>query len=148
MAKFWEKILLYLGLAEEEEEYPEQMKQDAAPAGEAPAAPTRKGKVVGLHAGKNQRVIIMKPEDFGDAKLIADHLRSRRTVVVNLEHAGLEEAKRILDFISGTAYALSCNVVKVSENIFIFSPDHIELTSEAKKDMAEKGVIFPEDSTR
>jgi len=141
LAKIWEKMLLYLGLAEEEEEYQEPVKgQDLQ---EEPVP--RRGKVVGLHASKNQRVIIMKPEDFGEAKAIADHMRHRRTVVVNLEHAGLEEAKRLLDFISGTAYALNCNVIKVSEHIFIFSPDNIELTAEFRKDMAEKGVFYPEE---
>ncbi len=145
MAKIWERILLYLGLAEEEEEYPEQAKERLPLGEEEPPPVPRKGKVVSLHAGKNQRVIILKPEDFGEAKTIADHMRHRRTVVVNLEHAGLEEAKRLLDFVSGTAYALNCNVVKVSENIFIFSPDNIELTAEFKKDMAEKGIYYPED---
>ena len=145
MAKLWEKILLYLGLAEEEMEYPEQMKdEDSAEEEQAPVP--RRGKVVSLHASKNQRVVIMKPEDFGEAKMIADHMRNRRTVVVNLEHAGLDEAKRVLDFVSGTAYALNCNVVKVSENIFIFSPDNIELTAEVKKDIVEKGVYYPEDN--
>lgn len=146
MAKLWEKILLYLGLAEEEMEYPEQAKDSPLPVEEEPALPPRKGKVVSLHSSKNQRVMIMKPEDFGEAKAVADHMRHRRTVVLNLETAGLEEAKRLLDFVSGTAYALNCNVVKVSENIFIFSPDNIELTAEFKKDIAEKGIYYPEDS--
>jgi cell division inhibitor SepF len=143
LAKLWEKVLLYLGLAEEELEYPETMKEDEDPGEQQ--APTRKGKVVNLHASRNQRVIIMKPEDFGEAKMIADHMRHRRTVVLNLERAGLEEAKRVLDFISGTAYALNCNVVKVSENIFIFSPDNIELTAEFKKDIVEKGAFYQEE---
>ena len=144
MAKLWEKVLLYLGLAEEELEYPETMKEDEDP-GEQQAPTPRKGKVVNLHASRNQRVIILKPEDFGEAKMIADHMRHRRTVVLNLERAGLEEAKRVLDFISGTAYALNCNVVKVSENIFIFSPDNIELTAEFKKDIVEKGAFYQEE---
>jgi cell division inhibitor SepF len=143
VAKMWEKILLYLGLAEEEMEYPETLKEDEELIPQEP--PSRKGKVVNLHTSKNQRVIIMKPEDFGEAKMIADHMRHRRTVVLNLERAGLEEAKRVLDFVSGTAYALNCNVVKVSENIFIFSPDNIELTAEFKKDIVEKGAYYQED---
>jgi cell division inhibitor SepF len=143
LAKLWEKILLYLGLAEEEMEYPETMKEDEELIQQEPAP--RRGKVVNLHTSKNQRVIIMKPEDFGEAKTIADHMRHRRTVVLNLERAGLEEAKRVLDFVSGTAYALNCNVVKVSDNIFIFSPDNIELTAEFKKDIVEKGAYYQED---
>jgi cell division inhibitor SepF len=142
LAKIWEKMLLFLGLAEEEEEYAEPVKAQDFPQ-EDPAP--RRGKVVSLHAGKNQRVMILKPGDFGEAKAIADHMRYRRTVVLNLEHAELEEAKRLLDFISGTAYALNCNVVKVSEHIFIFSPDNVELSAEVRKDMAEKGIFYPED---
>ncbi len=144
MAKLWERILLFLGLAEEEVEYQEEQSSPAS--GEVEQAPiSRKGKVVSLHPGKNQRVVILKPDDFGEAKLIADHMRYRRTVVLSLEHADLDEAKRILDFVSGTSYALNCNVVKVSDNIFIFSPDNIELTAEVKKDMAEKGFFYPDD---
>ncbi len=144
MVKLWEKMLLYLGLAEEEEEYQEEG-QEEPPMPEQQVKSPRKGKVLSIHSSKNQRVIIVKPDDFSEAKLIADHMRYRRTAVVNLENADIDDAKRILDFISGTAYALNCNVQKVSENIFIFSPDNIDLSAEFKKDMVEKGAFTPEE---
>ncbi len=143
MAKLWERMLLYLGLAEEEEEYREEGQEDPPMHESVPS--TRKGKVLSIHSSKNQRVVIVKPEDFGEAKLIADHMRYRRTTVVNLENADIDDAKRVLDFISGTAYALNCNIQKVSENIFIFSPDNIDISAEFKKDMAEKGAFPPEE---
>ncbi len=145
MARLWEKMLLYLGLAEEEVEYPQDPGEEQVPE-DYKAKSSRKGKVLSIHTTKNQRVIILKPEDFSEAKNIADNLKNRRAVVLNLENSGLENAKRILDFVSGTAYALSCNVQKISDNIFIFTPDNIDLTAEAKKDLTEKGFFTTDES--
>ncbi len=143
MARLWEKILLYLGLAEEELDYQEEHSEQDATLN-SHASNQRKGKILSLHTTKNQRVVISKPENFGEVKNIADNLKNRRGVILNLENTGLEDAKRILDFVSGTAYTLDCNVQKVSENIFIFTPDNIDLTAEVNKNLTEKGILHPE----
>lgn len=144
LSNFWEKILLHLGLAEEEDERGDEPVEDSS--NDYREIKSQKGRVLSLHTAKNQRVMILRPDDFGDVKNVADHLKSRRTIVLNLEDAELEDAKRILDFISGTAYALNCNVQKISENIFIFSPDGVDLSVDVKKEMLEKGIAYPEES--
>ncbi len=136
MPRLWEKMLLYLGLAEEETAYQKGVKDEATVAYNVRSS--HKGKIVNMQAVKNQRVVILKPDDFSEAKIAADHLKSRRAVVINMEEANMEVARRILDFVSGTAYALDANVQKISESIFIFSPENIELTTEFKKKIARQ----------
>ena len=73
---------------------------------EAPEATAKRGnKVVNIHATAQLKVVLVKPERFEDASSIADHLNAKRTVVLNLESSNKEVARRILDFLSGVAYA-------------------------------------------
>ncbi len=131
MSRLWEKMLLYLGLAEEEAVYQKGVKDESVVGYNVRSS--NKGKLINMQTVKSHRMVILKPDDFSDAKTVADHLKNRRAVVVNMEDANVDVARRILDFASGTAYALSANVQKISESIFIFSPENIELTTELKK---------------
>ena len=65
----------------------------------------RSNKVVNIRAATQLQVVLVKPEKFEDASAIADHLREKRTVVLNLESTNKEIARRLLDFLSGVAYA-------------------------------------------
>lgn len=87
------------------------------------------GNVVNLHAVKDQgvRMILMEPRSYDEAQEIADHLRSRRGVVLNLQRVTQEQAKRIVDFLSGTVYALNGDIQKVGPGIFICVPEHFEM---------------------
>ena len=67
----------------------------------------RSNKVVNIRAATQLQVVLVKPEKFDDASAIADHLREKRTVVLNLESTNKEIARRLLDFLSGVAYATS-----------------------------------------
>ena len=69
------------------------------------AAPKRNGKVVNIHATTQLKVVLVKPEHFEDASTIADHLNNKRTVVLNLESTNKEVSRRLVDFLSGVAYA-------------------------------------------
>ncbi len=74
------------------------------------------------------KITTIKPKDFNDAQTVANCLRDKIPVVVNFEDTETEEAKRILDFISGTIYAIEGAVKKVSHDVFICAPDNVTVT--------------------
>lgn len=129
-----DKVLGFIGF--EDETYEEQVQaepQDAFLRG-------KKGAVVSLHTQRQMRVMVSEPRSFDDAQEIADHLRNRRPVIVNLERIETELARRVVDFVSGAAYALNGSVQKVGGGIFLFAPNNVDIASEGKE--SEKG-IFP-----
>jgi cell division inhibitor SepF len=86
-----------------------------------------KGNVVSIHSQKNVRVVLLEPKSYEDTQEIADHLRSRRPVVVNLHLVRSDQATRIVDFLSGTVYALNGSISKIGPNIFLCTPDTVEI---------------------
>ena len=74
-------------------------------------------------------VVISHPNGFDDARKIADHLTHNRTVVVNFEDTDSETTKRTVDFMSGITYAVGGGVQRISDNIFMFVPDRVEIVS-------------------
>jgi cell division inhibitor SepF len=87
------------------------------------------GNVVNLHAVKDQgvKMVLMEPRTYEEAQEIADHLRSRRGVVLNLQRVTQEQGKRIVDFLSGTVYALNGDIQKIGPGIFICVPEQFEM---------------------
>jgi len=124
LSKLWQ----YFGLEEEEElvELPEA-REDHAPI--APQEPRRgKGQVVGLATARQpSRMILSEPRTLDDAQEIADHLKARRPVLVNLQRVRQDVAVRLVDFLSGTVYALNGGINKVGPGIFLCTPDHVEV---------------------
>ena len=90
-------------------------------AGAAAPEAKRGNKVVNIHATAQLQVVLVKPERFDDASTVADHLNAKRTVVLNLESANKDVARRILDFLSGVAYANDGQIKKVA-NCTLSSP--------------------------
>ena len=108
----------------------------AAPA--APAAPTGfSGHVVSAsHAGK-QEVILFRPVNFNDASKAADDLRARKVVVVNLENVDKAMARRVVDFLTGTAYALDGSVKKIAQAAYLFCPSNHVVNGDLESMQAE-----------
>mgnify|MGYP001434262081 CR=1 FL=1 len=123
------RILTYLGL-QDEEEYPERSPAyDAHQETERDTAELRrvKNNVVSIHAQKTTKMVLCEPRNYEETQEIADHLRSRRAILVNLQRVRPEQAMRIVDFLSGTVYALNGAISKVGPNIFVCVPDTVEL---------------------
>ena len=78
-------------------------------------------------ASYKMKVIVIEPKSFDDAQQVANCLREKRPVVVNFEKTEREVAKRILDFISGTTYALSAEISKVGNNVFLCAPNNVNV---------------------
>jgi len=90
--------------------------------------PMRESKRVRGVPGVKQEIVVFQPGTFGDAQQVAEHIKARKTVIINMKRTEKELGKRIIDFLSGINYAVDGNVQKIADNIFIFAPAHIEVT--------------------
>ena len=76
------------------------------------------------------QVVLVKPTRFEDAPSIADHLNARKTVVLNLEAANRETSRRLIDFLSGTAYATRGSIKKIANSTYIITPGNVDVLGE------------------
>jgi len=75
----------------------------------------------------NGKMILLEPRAFSESQQIADHLKSRNTVVVNMKRVTAEQAKRIIDFLSGTVYAIGGDLQKIGGGIFLCTPKNVNV---------------------
>lgn len=101
----------------------------------------RKNKVVNIHATTQLKVVVMQPENFEDAKGIADHLKAKKPVIVNLESLDSDVARRLVDFLSGAVYGLDGNIQKVSSGIFLIAPYNVSIMGDFKTELQSKGLF-------
>ncbi len=93
--------------------------------------------------GGAMQVVLVKPERFEDSRPIADHLNEGKTVVLNLEDANREESRRIVDFLSGVAYANHGNIRQVAKKTFIIVANNIDVMGElVLEDYDESKLYF------
>ena len=104
--------------------------------------PKRDNKVVNIQATAQLQVVLVKPEVFTDAKQIADHLISKKTVVLNLETASAENKRRIIDFLVGVAYANGGSLKPVANLTYIITPYNVGFIGEdLVNELETNGVI-------
>ena len=102
----------------------------------------RSSKVVNIHATTQLKVVLVKPERFENASEIADHLRDKRTVVLNLESTNKDIARRLIDFLSGVAYAGEGKIKKVAANTYIITPYHVDIEGDLIDELENNGLYF------
>ncbi len=102
----------------------------------------RSKKVVSYSSAAQMQVVLCKPERFEDVPSVADHLNEKKTVVLNLESANRETSRRIIDFLSGVAYANRGNIKKIANSTFIVTPDDVSVMGELLLDDFESGNIY------
>lgn len=102
----------------------------------------RSNKVVNIHATAQLQVVLVKPERFDDASAIADHLNAKRTVVLNLESSNKDVARRILDFLSGVAYANDGQIKKVANCTYIITPYNVGFMGDLLDELENNGLYF------
>ena len=98
----------------------------------------RRGKVVNIHATTQLKVVLVKPERFENASEIADQLKDKRTVVLNLESTNKDVARRLIDFLSGVAYAGEGKIKKVAANTYIITPYHVDIEGDLIDELENK----------
>ena len=117
---------------------------DARPRMERDRSPvdSRRGKVVNIHATTQLKVVLVKPERFEAASEIADHLKEKRTVVINLESTHKDIARRLVDFLSGVAYAGEGKIKKVAANTYIITPYSVDIQGDLIDELENNGLYF------
>ena len=105
-------------------------------------AEERRSKVVNIHATTQLKVVLVKPERFENASEIADHLKDKRTVVINLESTNKDVARRLVDFLSGVAYAGEGKIKKVAANTYIITPYHVDIEGDLIDELENNGLYF------
>ncbi|MDR0905167.1 MAG: cell division protein SepF [Oscillospiraceae bacterium] len=100
------------------------------------------GKVVNIHATAQLQVVLVQPESFDAATEIAEHLRDRHTVVLNLENANKDQTRRLLDFLAGFAYAQEGKVKKVAVSTYIITPYNVSLMGDLIDELENNGLYF------
>ena len=104
--------------------------------------PRKNNKVVNIHATAQLQVVLVKPERFDDASAVADHLNAKRTVVLNLESSNKDVARRILDFLSGVAYANNGQIKKVANCTYIITPYNVGFMGDLLDELENNGLYF------
>ena len=102
----------------------------------------RQNKVVNIHATAALKVVLVKPERFENASEIADHLREKRTVVLNLESTNKDVARRLIDFLSGVAYAGEGKIKKVAANTYIITPYSVDIMGDLIDELENNGLYL------
>ena len=129
----------------EDADYPMEENYDDAPqddyaAGEEPSP--KRNKVVNINSTMQLQVVLVKPERFDDASAIADHLNAKRTVVLNLESTNKEVSRRLVDFLSGVAYANNGQIKRVANSTFIITPYNVDIMGDLLDELESNGVFF------
>lgn len=142
-SKLMDRVLNFMGFEEEQQDdNREQVDQFIGEEKSLTQKPKKnKGQVVSLHAQRQMRVTVVEPKSFEDVQGMADHLKNRRPVIINLEQAEPDLAKRVVDFISGATYALNGSMQKVGKGIFLFVPSNMDIDNETIEQSQDKGIL-------
>ncbi len=151
MANVIKNALVKLRLIDNDDEFEQEEELTLAPKKNEVAKETKdtsastlpkRGKIVNIHTTTQLKVVVVHPESFEDSKEIADHLKTKKPIVVNLEKIDSEVAKKIIDFLSGAVYALDGNIQKISKGIFLIVPYNMGIMGDFKDELRNK-VVFP-----
>ncbi|RFU63194.1 cell division protein SepF [Peribacillus saganii] len=127
------KIKSFFAL-DDEYEYKEIIEDEQVPEQKPAKAVSRQAQqppqnVVSLQSvQKSSKVVLLEPRVYSEAQDVADHLKNRRAVVVNLQRIEHDQAKRIVDFLSGTVYAISGDIQKIGTDIFLCTPENVDVS--------------------
>ena len=99
-------------------------------------------KVVNIHTTAQLQVVLAHPERFEEASGIADNLNEKRTVVLNLEKTNREIARRLLDFLSGVAYACNGQIKRVANNTYIITPYNVDVMGDLIDELESNGMFM------
>lgn len=99
-------------------------------------------KVVNIHTTAQMQVVLVKPDRFDNVSDIAEHLRSKHAVVLNLESTNKDVARRLVDFLSGCAYALDGKIKKIAISTYIITPYNVDIVGDLIDELENNGVYL------
>lgn len=127
---------------EERERPPEPVARPRGGGYFTPEAQRDSGKVVNIHATTQLQVVLVKPDRFENAAEVADHLREKCTVVLNLEQTNKDVARRLIDFLSGVAYAQEGKIKRVAVSTYIITPYNVDILGDLIDELENNGLYF------
>ena len=99
-------------------------------------------KVVNIHTTAQMQVVLVKPDRFDNVSDIAEHLRSKHAVVLNLESTNKDVARRLVDFLSGCAYALDGKIKKIAISTYIITPYNVDIVGDLIDELENNGLYL------
>ena len=126
------KKSIFGGENQEEREYEEETQ-------EAPSMPMNPVPTRGLGGIENNKMILFEPRAYSESQQIANYLKSNNAVIVNLKRVTPDQAKRIVDFLSGTLYAIEGGLEKLGGGIFLCTPKDVPVEGKITDDNPVKG---------
>ena len=99
-------------------------------------------RVVNINASTQMQVVLVKPDRFDQVSEIADHLRDKQAVVLNLESTNKDVARRLVDFLSGCAYALDGKIKKVAISTYLITPYNVDVVGDLAEELENTAMYF------
>ena len=143
MANFLKKTMEFIGLSEEDDSLDVEPMKEIKEQNDSVSFNPKKNKVVNIHTTAQLKVVVHTPVSYENAREISDHLKAKKPVVINLENVDTPVAKRIIDFLSGSVYALDGNIQKIADRIFLIAPYNVGIMSGDIRDELKNKMVFP-----
>ena len=145
----WDKIKDIMTIPDDDELENEPQAEETAEVKTVKEEPAvrREPRIIKSRSGGAQpahqvQVVLVKPDRFDDMPSVADHLNAGKTVVLNLEDASSDVARRMVDFLSGATYANGGNMRKVAKNTFLIAANGVGVAGEVSLDDFDEGKIY------
>lgn len=146
--RFLDKVLQFMGIHEEVTDEPEReasAPQELLRNQGVVADQPKRGRLVSL-PGPNRtagqiKVSVIRPRSYEEVQQIADHLKERQPVILSLEGVDKPLSRRIIDFMSGTTYALDGKIHRIGEEIFLFAPINVTIDAEMTRSWQEEEIF-------
>lgn len=139
---FLEKIKEFFGFQEEIQQQEKPILEE-----KKPAVKQFKGALIHSQSSKPfspSEIKVEEPRIYEDSLNIATQLREKNPVIVNLKYLDKDASKRLIDFICGTAYAINGHMMKIGENIFLFTPENVLIANSEDKSALQQGIEHEE----
>jgi len=127
-AKVLDKLMSFFGMEDESDENGEYVSETVIPYNKKP-------KIVNIHTQSQVKVLIVKPEKFEQVINICNELKNRKPVIIDLQIMDKTEAQRVIDFLSGAAFALNGEIKKISSYIFFVAPENFDVSGDIKDEV-------------
>ncbi len=132
------KFRNFFGIEDEEYEIIEEEIEEEDKPQRRSERKEEKANVVSLKSvQKSAKMVLFEPRSFNEVQDIADHVVNRRSVVINLQRVDTQQARQIIDFMSGTVYAVSGQIKKLGSQTFLCTPENIEISGNITEIMEE-----------
>ncbi|MDD3776921.1 MAG: cell division protein SepF [Actinomycetota bacterium] len=149
------KTLAFLGFSDPEEYDQENIQEDSNEedydlrekyygGGRSGGSSRSKRKVSFLNPVKPEpksKVFIAEPHNFEEMQIVGQNFKSAIPVIINLQNTNMDLSKRIIDFCSGMTFALEGSIQKVADRVYLITPYNVEVNSEDKELLKEKGLF-------